>query len=159
MATHVWNPRGCPQGLPIHLMSSRCFSGHRLWRLMCGTREDAPTDYQYIFHLMSSCCFSGHRLWPLMCGTREDAPTDYHYIHMFKGFQTEMHVKPRASHKQNYIRFPTRRITTRLSTSRLTTMEPTYPTSRITTRELASWLTGWLGGLQPGNLSCAWLAG
>ena len=56
-------------------------------------------------------------------------------------------------------RVPTRRITTRLSTSRITTMEPTYPTSRITTRELASWLTGWLGGLQPGNLSCAWLAG
>ena len=33
------------------------------------------------------------------------------------------------------------------------------PTSRITTRELASWLAGWLGGLRPGNLSCAWLAG
>ena len=32
----------------FHLMSSRYFSGHRLWRLMCGTREDAPTDYHYI---------------------------------------------------------------------------------------------------------------
>ncbi len=29
-------------------MSSRYFSGHRLWRLMCGTRKDAPTDYHYI---------------------------------------------------------------------------------------------------------------
>ena len=56
---------------------------------------------------------------------------------------------------------PTRRITTREALLKQNYDQGAYilPTSRITTRELASCLAGWLGGLPPGNLSCAWLAG
>ena len=86
----------------------------------------------------------------------------------FKWFQTEIHVKPRASHKQNYNQGaspPAELRPGRLSTSRITTREPTLlpPTSRITTRELASWLAGWLGGLcttrKPVLRLAGWLVG
>ena len=86
-----------------------------------------------------------------MCGTLEDAP---------QTTTTYVHRVPNRNPSQ----------TQGLPTSRITTREVPHqqnydqgadilPASRITTRELASWLAGWLGGLRPGNLSCAWLAG
>ena len=66
-------------------------------------------------------------------------------LHMFIGFQTEIHVKHRASPQAELQpgRFPTRRITT-ISTSRITTREPTYcPQAEL---RPGSWLAGWLAG-------------
>ena len=95
-----------------------------------------------------------------MCGTREDAPTDYHYVHRVPNRNPcQTQGLPQAELRPG--RFPTRRITTREALHKQNYDQGAYilPTSRITTRELASWLAGWLGGLRPGNLSCAWLAG
>ena len=55
-------------------------------------------------------------------------------ITMFVGFQTEIYVKPRASHKQNYDQggFPSAELRPgRLSTSRITNRELTYPQAEL----------------------------
>ncbi len=95
-----------------------------------------------------------------MCGTREDAPTDYHYIHMFNGFQTEIHVKPRASHKQKYDQ----------GGSPPAELRPGSPQAELRPGSLLAgwlagsgdydqetchalgWLAGWLGGWLAGRL-------
>ena len=86
------------------------------------------------------------------------------YVHMFVGFQTEIHVKPRASPQAELRpgRFPTGSITTREALHKQNYDQGAYiPTSRITTRELASWLAGWLGGTttrKPVMRLAGWLA-
>ena len=61
-------------------------------------------------------------------------------LHMFIGFQTEIHVKPRASPQAE--------------------LRPgSLPTSRITTRELAGWLAGGITTREPVMRLAGWLAG
>ena len=92
-----------------------------------------------------------------MCGTPEDAPqTTTTYIHRVpnrnpcqtQGLPTSRITTREVPHPQNYDHLHQQNYD-----------QYVLPASRITTRELASWLAGWLGGLPPGNLSCAWLAG
>jgi len=94
-----------------------------------------------------------------MCGTPEDAPqTTTTYVHRVpnrnpcqtQGLPTSRITTREVPHPQNY---------DHLHQQNYDQGAYILPASRITTRELASWLAGWLGGLRPGNLSCAWLAG
>ena len=81
---------------------------------------------------------------------------------MFIGFQTEIHLKPRASpqpelhktreapHKQNFDQ----------GGSPQAELRPgSLPTSRITTRELAGWLAGWRNYDEGACPALCWLAG
>ena len=92
-------------------------------------------------------------------------PTDFgDYVppHTYIGFQTEIHLKPRASpqaelhktreapHKQNFDQ----------GGSPQAELRPgSLPTSRITTRELAGWLAGWRNYDEGACPALCWLAG
>ena len=95
-----------------------------------------------------------------MCGTPEDAPTDYHYVHRVPNRNPcQTQGLPQAELRPG--RFPTRRITTRLSTSRITTREPTYyPQAELRPGSLlAGWLAGWGDYDQETCHALGWLAG
>ncbi len=82
---------------------------------------------------------------------------------MFIGFQTEIHFKPRASHKQNYDQGgspPAELRPGRLSASRITTTKPTYlPQAELRPESwLASWLAGGIATRKPVMHLAGWLA-
>ena len=116
------------------------------WRLPTSrfTTREAPHRYLYI-------CVEPERMPPRTTTT---------YVHMVPNRNPcQTQGLPQAELRPG--RFPTRRITTRLSTSRITTREPTYyPQAELRPGSLlAGWLAGWGDCDQETCHALGWLAG
>ena len=98
---------------------------------MCGTREDAPTDYHYVHRVPNRDPCQTQGLPQAELGPGK--------------FPTRRITTREALHKQNY--------------DQGAYILP-YPQAELLPGSwLAGWLAGWGDYIRPGNVSCAWLAG